>query len=90
MSWEGALTTAIDAVSAADILAGLPNRMSKVIAPHIADRPSDPALVEADAAGVIESSAMPSPPSPSTWHAYKYDREIAYFWQARIPSRWQC
>jgi acyl-CoA synthetase (AMP-forming)/AMP-acid ligase II len=47
-SKEGVLTTAIDALSAADILAGLPKRISKVIAPHIADRPSDPALVEAD------------------------------------------
>ena len=42
------MTTALDGISAADILAGLPNRMSKVIAPHIADRAAHPALVEAD------------------------------------------
>jgi long-chain acyl-CoA synthetase len=41
------LTTALDGISAADILAGLPNRISKVIAPHIVGRPADPALVEA-------------------------------------------
>jgi acyl-CoA synthetase (AMP-forming)/AMP-acid ligase II len=42
------LTTALDTVSAVDILAGLPNRISKVTAVHIADRPCQPALVEAD------------------------------------------
>ena len=45
---EDALTTALDGISAGDILAGLPNRISKVIAPHIADRAAHPALVEAD------------------------------------------
>ena len=45
---EDALTTALDGISAGDILAGLPNRISKVIAPHIADRTAHPALVEAD------------------------------------------
>jgi long-chain acyl-CoA synthetase len=44
---EDVLTTALDGISAADILAGLPNRMSKVIAPHIADQAAHPALVEA-------------------------------------------
>ena len=42
------MTTALDAVSAADIVASLPNRISKVTAVHIADRPAQPALVEAD------------------------------------------
>ena len=42
------MTTGLDAVSATDILAGLPNRISKVIAVHIADQPAQPALVEAD------------------------------------------
>ena len=41
------MTTALDGISAGDILAGLPNRISKVIAPHIADRPAHPAFVEA-------------------------------------------
>ena len=41
------MTTTLDELSAADILAGLPNRISKVIARHIADRPDGPALVEA-------------------------------------------
>jgi acyl-CoA synthetase (AMP-forming)/AMP-acid ligase II len=41
------LTTALDRVSAADILAGLPNRLSKVIAPHIADGAGRLAFVEA-------------------------------------------
>jgi long-chain acyl-CoA synthetase len=40
------LTTALDVISAADILAGLPNRISKVIVSHISNRPSDPAFVE--------------------------------------------
>jgi acyl-CoA synthetase (AMP-forming)/AMP-acid ligase II len=31
-----------------DILAGLPNRISKVLAVHIADQPAQPALVEAE------------------------------------------
>ena len=47
-SWESALTTAIDAISAADILAGLPKRISKVIVSQIANQQTDPALVEAD------------------------------------------
>ena len=42
------MTTAIMTISAADILAGLPKRISKVIVSQIADRPTDPALVEAD------------------------------------------
>ena len=43
---EDALTTATDVMSAADILAGLPNRISEVIAPHVAERPTHPAFVE--------------------------------------------
>jgi long-chain acyl-CoA synthetase len=46
-SREKTLTTALDGISAAEILAGLPSRISKVIAPHIVGRPADPALVEA-------------------------------------------
>ena len=59
--WNHAATDFADRrskISAADILAGLPNRMSKVIAPHIADQPAHPALV---AAGAIGSSGAPSP-----------------------------
>ena len=43
---EDALTTAIDVMSAADILAGLPDRISEGIAPHVAERPTHPAFVE--------------------------------------------
>jgi long-chain acyl-CoA synthetase len=40
------LTTATDVMSAADILAGLPDRISEVIAPHVAERPAHAAFVE--------------------------------------------
>ena len=40
------MTTATDVMSAADILAGLPNRISEVIASHVAERPTHPAFVE--------------------------------------------
>jgi long-chain acyl-CoA synthetase len=40
------LTAALDDISAAEILAALPKRISKVIVSHIANRPSDLAFVE--------------------------------------------
>jgi long-chain acyl-CoA synthetase len=42
------LTTAIDVMSAVDILAGLPARIDEVILRHVAERPSHPAFVEGD------------------------------------------
>src|ERR1700731_4003179 len=43
---EGALTNAIDRISAVDILTGLPPRIHEVIARHVAERPDHLALVE--------------------------------------------
>ena len=42
------MTTAIDVMSAADILAGLPAGIDEVIVRHVAERPSHPAFVEGD------------------------------------------
>jgi long-chain acyl-CoA synthetase len=42
------LATAIDVMSAADILAGLPAGIDEVIVRHVAERPSHPAFVEGD------------------------------------------
>ena len=44
------MTTAIDVMSAADILAGLPAGIDEVIVRHVAERPSHPAFVEGDRA----------------------------------------
>jgi long-chain acyl-CoA synthetase len=43
---EDALTNGVDAVTAADILQGLPERLHEVISRHVAERPDHPALVE--------------------------------------------
>jgi long-chain acyl-CoA synthetase len=43
---EDALTKVIDAMSAADILEGLPDRVGEVIVRHVAERPDHPAFVE--------------------------------------------
>ena len=40
------MTKVIDAMSAADILEGLPDRVGEVIARHVAERPDHPAFVE--------------------------------------------
>jgi long-chain acyl-CoA synthetase len=40
------LTNVVDAISAADILEGLPNRLHEVIVCHVAQRPDHPAFVE--------------------------------------------
>jgi long-chain acyl-CoA synthetase len=40
------LTKLVDAMSAADILAGLPDRVGQVIARHVEERPDHPAFVE--------------------------------------------
>jgi long-chain acyl-CoA synthetase len=40
------LTNVVDAMSAADILSGLPNRIHEVIVRHVEERPDHPALVE--------------------------------------------
>ena len=37
----------LDTTSAADILAGLPNRVHEVIVPHVAEKPKHPAFIEA-------------------------------------------
>jgi long-chain acyl-CoA synthetase len=42
------LTKVIDAMSAADILVGLPNRIHEVIVGHVTARPDHPAFVEGD------------------------------------------
>ena len=41
------MTDAIDAMSAADILEGLPNRVHQVLLPHVRERPDHAAFVEA-------------------------------------------
>ena len=40
------MTKLVDAMSAADILAGLPNRVGQIIARHVEERPDHPAFVE--------------------------------------------
>lgn len=42
------MTKVVDALSAADILAGLPDRVHKVIVPHVEKQPDHPAFVEGD------------------------------------------
>src|SRR5271163_3473867 len=41
---------AVDAMSSADILEGLPDRIGEVIVPHVVERPDHPAFVEGDRA----------------------------------------
>jgi long-chain acyl-CoA synthetase len=43
---EGALTNAVDDLSAAEILEGLPQQLHEIIVRHVAERPDRPALAE--------------------------------------------
>ena len=43
---EDALANLLDTTSAADILAGLPNRIHEVIVPHVARKPKHPAFIQ--------------------------------------------